>query len=141
MGYLTYMQKKIEQGPFITVDVIIEIDKKIVLIKRKNPPFGWALPGGFVDYGESLEDAVMREAKEETNLELENLKQFHTYSDPHRDPRFHTISTVFIGKGKGEPKADSDAQQVELFPLNELPSEIAFDHREILEDYSKEMSN
>lgn len=134
-SYLAYMQKKIEEGPFVTVDVIIKVDKKIVLIKRKNPPFGWALPGGFVDYAESLESAVSREAKEETNLDLENLKQFHTYSDPRRDPRFHTISTVFIAKGKGDLKADSDADEAKLFSLNDLPREIAFDHREVLKDY------
>ncbi len=136
-SYLTYIQKKIEDGPFITVDAIIVIGDKIVLIKRKNPPFGWALPGGFVDYGENLEKAAKREAKEETNLELEDLRQFHTYSDPRRDPRFHTVSTVFIARGKGILQSGSDADEAKLFSLNELPDEIAFDHREILKDYIK----
>jgi len=136
-SYLSYIQKKIEQGPFVTVDAIIGVDSKVVLIKRKNPPFGWALPGGFVNYGESLEKAVMREVKEETNLDLENLKQFHTYSDPQRDPRFHTISTVFIARAKGNLQSGSDAGEVKLFSLNELPDKIAFDHRKILKDYIK----
>ena len=83
------------KNPIPTVDIIIELEGKgIILIKRKNPPYGWAIPGGFVDYGESLENAAMREAKEETSLDIELIKQFHTYSDPKRDKRFHTISTV-----------------------------------------------
>ncbi|MEK7850204.1 MAG: NUDIX domain-containing protein, partial [Candidatus Omnitrophota bacterium] len=85
----------------MTVDTIIEVEGGVVLIKRSNPPFGWAIPGGFLDYGESLEEAAAREAKEETGLVVTNLKQFHTYSDPVRDPRFHTISTVFICQAKG----------------------------------------
>ncbi|MEF9438334.1 MAG: NUDIX hydrolase, partial [Candidatus Mariimomonas ferrooxydans] len=84
------------RNPFCTVDVIIEIGHGIILIKRKNPPSGWAIPGGFVDYGESLEDAVIREAKEETGLDIRLIRQFHTYSDPKRDPRHHTVTTIFI---------------------------------------------
>src|SRR4030042_65210 len=105
ISYLEYITHKLQNGPFTTVDAIIEIEGGIVLIERSNPPFGLALPGGFVDYNESLEDAVRREMKEETNLDLEGLKQFHTYSEPGRDPRFHTIATVFIAQGQAKPKA------------------------------------
>ncbi|NTV29664.1 MAG: NUDIX hydrolase, partial [Candidatus Omnitrophica bacterium] len=97
-------------GPYICVDIIIEVDGGIVIIERSNPPFGWALPGGFVDRGESLETAARREAREETSLELEELKQFRTYSDPARDPRFHTITTMFTARGVGTPKAGDDAK-------------------------------
>ena len=119
----------------ITVDIIIEIEDGIVLIKRKNKPYGWAIPGGFVDYGESLETAAKREAKEETGLSLLGLKQFHTYSEHGRDPRGHTVSTVFIAKGKGAPKASDDAADLKIVKKDNLPSEIAFDHRKILQDY------
>lgn len=129
------------KNPVPTVDIIIEINdkdsKKIVLIKRKNPPFGWAIPGGFVDYGESLENAAVREAKEETSLEIELVKQFHTYSDPARDPRQHTISTVFVAKAEGVPIGADDAAEAKLFALDSLPEEMAFDHRAIIEDYSR----
>ncbi|MBI3354842.1 MAG: NUDIX hydrolase, partial [Nitrospirae bacterium] len=92
------------RNPLPTVDIIIELkDKGIVLIRRKNPPHGWAIPGGFVDYGESLEYAAVREAREETSLNVELIRQFHTYSDPRRDARLHTISTVYIARAKGEP--------------------------------------
>ena len=107
----------------------------IVLIERKNDPKGWALPGGFVDAGESLEDAVLREIKEETGLDIEVVRQFHTYSNPKRDPRIQSVSTVFIARGKGTPKAASDAKNVSLYHQFNLPEEIAFDHREILNDY------
>ncbi len=122
-------------SPLCTVDAIIETGNGIILIKRKNPPSGWAIPGGFVDYGESLEDAVCREAKEETGLDIELLKQFHTYSDPERDPRHHTISTIYIATASGEPKAGDDAKEVGIFNKDSLPKDIAFDHRQILEDY------
>lgn len=129
---------EIYRNPIPTVDIIIEIEKKgIILIKRKNPPYGWAIPGGFVDYGESLEDAALREAKEETNLDVNLIKQFHTYSDPKRDPRHHSISTVFIAEAKGFPKAQDDAMEIGVFNEKNLPDEIAFDHRSILEDYFK----
>jgi ADP-ribose pyrophosphatase YjhB (NUDIX family) len=115
---------------------IIEINKGIVVVKRSNPPYGWALPGGFVDYGESLEKAVAREAKEETGLAIKGLKQFHTYSDPKRDPRFHTVGTVFIAKAKGRPKAGDDAAGIKVINLKEIASlEFAFDHKSILKDY------
>ncbi len=123
------------KNPYVTVDAIIEIGEGIVLIKRKNPPFGWALPGGFVDYGESLEESVCREAREETGLEINLVRQFHTYSDPKRDSRFCTISTVFISTASGQPVAADDAKEAGVFKRENLPDEIAFDHREILEDY------
>ena len=123
------------KNPTPTVDIIIEIDNTIVLIKRKNAPFGWAIPGGFVDYGESLEDAAIREAYEETTLEIDLIKQFHTYSNPSRDPRQHTISTVFIAKAKGTPIGADDASEAKLFSKKDLPKKIAFDHNAILSDY------
>jgi ADP-ribose pyrophosphatase YjhB (NUDIX family) len=131
-------KKEIEvyQNPIPTVDILIEIESKgVVLIKRKNPPYGWAIPGGFVDYGESLEEAAVREAKEETNLDVTLIKQFHTYSDPKRDPRHHSISMVYIAKAKGLPKAKDDALEIGIFGEANLPDEIAFDHRLILKDY------
>ena len=127
------------QNPLPTVDIIIEIEsRKIVLIKRKNPPYGWALPGGFVDYGESLEEAAIREAKEETDLDVKLNKQLHTYSDPKRDPRHHSISTVYIARAKGRPQARDDAIEIGVFTESNLPDEIAFDHRSILEHYFKQ---
>ncbi len=136
LGYLEYVTTKLSGGPYVTVDAIIELPEGIVIIKRSNPPFGWALPGGFVDDGESLEEAVVREAKEETNLDLTEVKQFHTYSDPARDPRFHTIGTVFIAKAKGIPKAGDDAADIKVIKLNQIGKlEFAFDHKKILADY------
>jgi len=123
------------RNPFLTVDAIIEIDGGIILIKRKNPPPGWAIPGGFVDYGETLEDAVIREAKEETGLDIDLVRQFHTYSAPKRDPRHHTVSTIFVATASGNPVAADDATEVKIFIRENLPEEIAFDHRKILEDY------
>jgi ADP-ribose pyrophosphatase YjhB (NUDIX family) len=126
------------QNPIPTVDIIIEIEtREIVLIRRKNPPHGWAIPGGFVDYGESLEKAALREAKEETNLDVELIRQFHTYSDPNRDPRHHSISTVYVAKALGIPQARDDAIEIGIFTESNLPDEIAFDHRFILNDYFK----
>lgn len=138
LGYLEYVTAKLSGGPFVTVDAIIELPDGIVIIQRSNPPFGWALPGGFVDYGESLEDAVKREAKEETDLDLAGIKQFYTYSDPNRDPRFHTIGTVFIAKARGKPKAGDDAEALKIIGLNEIKDlDFAFDHKKILQDYIK----
>jgi ADP-ribose pyrophosphatase YjhB (NUDIX family) len=127
------------RNPFLTVDIIIECEadggrKGLVLIKRKNPPLKWALPGGFVDYGESLEAAAVREAKEETSLDVELEGQFHSYSDPDRDPRFHTVTAVFLAKAKGDPIGADDATQAALFDQERLP-ELAFDHSTILRDY------
>ena len=127
---------EIYRNPIPTVDIIIEVGSNgIILIKRKNPPYGWAIPGGFVDYGESLEEAAIRETKEETSLDVELVKQFHTYSDPNRDPRHHSISTVYIAKGKGKPEAKDDAVEIGVFAESNLPDEVAFDHRSILTDY------
>ena len=117
-----------------TVDIIIEIGDRIVLIERKYPPYGWALPGGFVDYGESFEEAAEREAQEETGIAVTDLRQFRTYSDPDRDSRMHTASTVFIARGTGEPKAADDAASAELVSREDLP-ELVFDHSRILADY------
>lgn len=129
-------EKLTRKVPFTTVDTIIEVDGGIVLIKRKNPPFGWAIPGGFVDYGETLEEAAIREAREETGLDITLVRQFHTYSEPSRDPRHHTISTVYIAIAKGVPIASDDAKEVKIFKdMDSLPEEIAFDHRKILEDF------
>lgn len=122
-------------NPFPTADLIIEYNKGIVLIKRKNPPEGWALPGGFVEYGESLEAAAVREAKEETGLDVELLRQFHAYSDPKRDPRHHTITIVFLAKAKGNAVAGDDAKEIGVFSKDTLPEQIAFDHRDIINDY------
>lgn len=138
ISYLEYIIHKLQQGPFTTVDAIIEINGGIVIIERSNPPFGFALPGGFVDYGESLEDAVKREAKEETGLDLLGLKQFHTYSRPDRDPRFHTIGTVFTANASGKPRAGDDAAKLRVVKLNEIKNmDFTFDHKEIIEDYIK----
>jgi ADP-ribose pyrophosphatase YjhB (NUDIX family) len=128
------------KNPAPTVDIIIEIDTEdgrqgIVLIKRKYPPYGWALPGGFVDYGESLEQAAVREAKEETSLDIELQCQMHTYSDPKRDPRKHTISTVYIARAEGNPVARDDAQEIKVLTKDELNFPLAFDHEKILSDY------
>ena len=131
-----HCNKKIQvyRNPVPTVDIIIEIGKAIVLIKRKNPPHGWALPGGFVDYGESYETAALREAEEETGLAVQNLQQFRTYSDPDRDPRQHTASTIFIAQADSQPVAGDDAAEAELFTEENLP-ELAFDHGRIVADY------
>jgi 8-oxo-dGTP diphosphatase len=126
------------RNPTPTVDIIIEIPGKgLILIQRANPPWGWALPGGYVDYGESLEDAARREAREETSLEVELLGQFHTYSDPRRDPRQHNISTVFVARADGTPKAADDAGSLAIFRPADLPEDLAFDHGQILADYLK----
>ena len=128
------------KNPFPTVDIIIETKREdgrpgIVLVERKFPPPGWALPGGFVEYGESLEMAAVREAKEETSLDIEIVEQFHTYSDPGRDPRFHTITTVFIATAQGRPHARDDARNVGIFTEEDRPRPLAFDHERILADY------
>ncbi len=123
------------RNPFPTVDIIIRRGNRIVLIERKNPPLGWALPGGFVDYGESLETAAHREAAEETGLRLTNLRQFRAYSDPARDPRQHNISIVFTADGGGDLTSGDDAANAAWFPLDALPAPLCFDHDQILRDY------
>ncbi len=126
--------------PALTVDIIIELPSPstelcFVLIKRKNPPIGWALPGGFVDYGETVEAAAIREAKEETTLDIKLNKLLGVYSDPQRDPRGQTVSVVFIARGRGELKANDDAGEAGVFTKDSLPKELAFDHQKILADY------
>jgi 8-oxo-dGTP diphosphatase len=123
------------KNPTPTVDIIIETaEGRVVLIRRKNPPHGWALPGGFVDYGETLAAAARREAREETGLDVELTELFHCYSDPKRDARLHTVSTVFVARASGAPQAGDDAAGVGTFALGELP-DLAFDHATILSDY------
>jgi ADP-ribose pyrophosphatase YjhB (NUDIX family) len=135
-------QVKIYKNPFPTVDIIIELKEKgIVLIQRKNPPLGWALPGGFIDYGESAEEAAVREAKEETGLDVELRGLVGVYSDPKRDPRFHTLSVVFKAEAFGEPHACDDAVAIGVFSPKEIPPVMAFDHKKIVEDYFQDISS
>jgi len=123
------------RNPLPTVDVVILLPgDRVVLVERRNPPPGWALPGGFVDEGETLEAAAAREAREETGLEVELVEQFHAYSDPRRDPRRHSISTVFLGRAAGEPQGADDALRAEAFAWTALPRPVAFDHADILAD-------
>ena len=123
------------KNPIPTVDIIIELGREIVLIERKNPPHGWAIPGGFVDYGESVETTAVREAKEETSLDVKIICLLGVYSQPNRDPRHHTISTVFVAEATGHPKAADDARGIGLFVKDTLPKDMAFDHAKILADY------
>lgn len=125
----------VHRNPLPTVDIIIELKGGIVLIERKNPPPGWAIPGGFVDEGESLEDAARREALEETSLRVRLKCQLHAYSDPKRDPRFHTVSVVFVAEAEGTPRAEDDAKNVAVFSEADIPKNLAFDHARILSDY------
>ncbi len=127
---------EIYHNPTPTVDIIIAVaGGGIVLIMRRNDPVGWAIPGGFVDYGESLEAAAVREAREETSLDVILEGQLRTYSRPDRDPRQHTISTVFMARAAGTPTAADDAAQIGVFTEDTLPEPLMFDHREILSDY------
>lgn len=125
--------------PRLTADIIIEIDDnnktQIVLIERLNPPFGWAIPGGFVDEGETVESAAIREAKEETGLDVKLECLLGCYSDPARDPRFHTASLVYIANSSGRPVAGDDAKTTVLFDLDSINVTLAFDHQMILDDY------
>jgi 8-oxo-dGTP diphosphatase len=127
--------------PFLTVDVLIIFNGKLVLIRRKNPPFQdhFALPGGFVDVGETVETAAVREAKEETGLDVELIKLLGVYSDPARDPRGHTVSVCFLAVGRGNLKAGSDASDTGLFGINEIP-ELAFDHNKIIENTRRDIN-
>lgn len=127
----------VQRNPYLTVDVIIEVGDKLVFIERANEPKGYALPGGFVDYGESVEAAAVREAKEETGLEVELVRQFHVYSAPERDPRQHNASVVFIARSEGIPVGADDAKSAALFGRDATPEKLAFDHGKIVEDYLK----
>ena len=125
--------------PQIAADIIIELKDKpgrpIILIERKNPPYGWALPGGFVDVGERIETAAIREAKEEVCLDITLLALLGLYSDPARDDRGHTVSAVYVAEASGEPVAADDAKNLAIFSLDALPESLAFDHAQILADY------
>jgi len=127
--------------PLLAADIIIELvdrpERPIVLIERKNPPYGWALPGGFVDVGERLEQAAVREAMEETSLHVTLRALLGCYSAPHRDPRGHTVSAVYIAEARGAPEARDDAKNLALFTADTLPASLAFDHAEILADYAQ----
>ena len=123
------------RGPSPTADVIIEVGDRIVLVLRKHPPAGWAIPGGFIDEGERAQDAAVREALEETGFSVTLTALLGVYSDPSRDPRRHTISAVYIGRARGTPAAGDDAAKARLFGESDLPSPIAFDHAAILADY------
>jgi len=129
------------KNPVPTVDVIIEMSGGgIILVKRKNAPLGWALPGGFVDYGETLEAAAIREAREETSLNVTLTGLSGVYSSPARDPRQHTISTVFMATASGHPKANDDAADIGTFTKQEIPPSLAFDHEKIIADYFRRRS-
>jgi len=127
--------------PYLTADGIIEIYeneefKGIVLIERKNEPRGLALPGGFVDVGERVEDALVREMKEETSLDVTISRVLGIYSDPARDPRFHTASVVYIARAQGQPEGGDDAKEAKLYTLKEIPlNQLVFDHGKIVKDY------
>ncbi len=127
------------RNPAPTVDIIIELTDRphrpIILVERLNEPHGWALPGGFVDYGESVETAARREAKEEIGLEVQLVEQFQVYSDPARDPRKHTLSLVFLAIAQGSPTAGDDAKHCDVFEVWQLPKNLCFDHDRILQDY------
>jgi len=127
------------RNPAPTVDIIIELidqpQRPLVLIERKNPPYGWAIPGGFVDYGESVQTAAIREAQEETGLQVKLTEQFHVYSEPDRDARQHTLSVVLLATATGKPHAADDAKNVGVFELWQIPSNLCFDHDQIIKDY------
>lgn len=131
---------KTYKSPIPTVDIIIEIEGRIVLVERKNEPTGWALPGGFVDYGETLENAAVREAFEETSIRINDLRLLGCYSDPARDKRQHNISTVFVASGSGILEAGDDAASARLFLADNLPQNLCFDHDLIIRDYLQKKS-
>jgi 8-oxo-dGTP diphosphatase len=132
------MSKGPPQTPLATVDVIIQLEGGIVLVRRRNEPLGWALPGGFIDRGESAATAGRREAKEETGLDVELTELLGVYSDPRRDPRgFFTLSAVFIGRAEGRPQGGDDAAEARVFPLDALPKDVVFDHPTIIDDYRR----
>lgn len=127
--------------PLLAADALIELvnqpGRPIVLIERKNPPYGWAIPGGFVDIGETLEAASVREAKEETSLDVELTALLGIYSNPQRDPRGHTVTAIYIAESAGTPVAADDARSVGIFTLDNLPEPLTFDHALVLDDYRR----
>jgi 8-oxo-dGTP diphosphatase len=123
------------RNPYPTVDVVVEVGGGIVLVERKNPPHGWALPGGFIDYGERVEDAARREMMEETGLEVELVHLLGVYSDVDRDPRHHTLTVVYVGRADGTPRGGDDAARAEIFDPERLPSPLCFDHARVVRDY------
>ena len=130
-GHVTERYK----NPYPTADVIVDIGGKVLLIRRKNPPAGWAIPGGFIDYGECAEDAARREIMEETGVAVRDLALFGVFSDPARDPRFHTLTVVFTGVSDDEPVGGDDAAETGLFAEDDLPKDLAFDHADVLAAY------
>jgi 8-oxo-dGTP diphosphatase len=124
-----------QRNPFPTVDVVVECQGGIVLVRRRNEPVGWALPGGFVDAGERVEAAAVREIAEETGLAVTLETLLYVYSNPARDPRFHTLTVAFIGQAAGQPAGADDAAEAHVFALDALPTPIVFDHAQIIEDY------
>ena len=127
--------------PLLTVDAVIRTREGIVLIKRKHPPHGWALPGGFVEVGETVEEAAVREAEEETGLKMRDIWLVGVYSAPDRDPRFHTVSVVFGGTASGSPRGADDPKEAVAFCDEELPESIVFDHRAIIDDFLRMEGN
>ncbi|MFZ5434277.1 MAG: NUDIX domain-containing protein [Calditrichota bacterium] len=125
------------RNPFPTTDIVLIRDSQVLLINRRNPPLGWALPGGFIDYGEPAERAAARELREETGLIAVSLHLLGVYSDPERDPRFHTLSVVYVGDATGDVQAGDDATEARWFPVDELPDNIVFDHRQIISDAAR----
>ncbi len=123
------------RNPYPTADIIIERPEGIVFVERRNPPYGYALPGGFIEYGESAEAAAIREAKEETGLDVTLTRLLGVYSDPKRDPRHHTLSVVYVGRADGEPKAGDDAKSLIIANPETPPEPLAFDHAKIVADY------
>lgn len=131
--------------PLLAADALIELVNQpghpIVLIERRNPPYGWAIPGGFVDVGETVEAAAIREAREETSLDVTLVTLLGLYSDPQRDPRGHTVTAIYIAQSHGMPVAADDAKNVGVFTLDQLPSPLAFDHAQVLADYRRYREN
>lgn len=125
--------------PLLAADAIIELTDRegspIVLIERANPPYGWAIPGGFVDVGETVEHAAIREAKEEVCLDVTLKMLLGVYSDPARDDRGHTVTAIYVAEATGTPQAADDAKNLAVFSLDQLPTTLAFDHAQVLEDY------